>query len=462
MNDDMTLVREFAAHHSESAFAALVDRHIGLVHSAALRQAGDPHLASDITQAVFIILARKAASLGPDTILSAWLYRTTRFAASDVIKSQRRRQFREQEAYMQSTLTQSDVDTWNQLAPHLDPAMAELGESDRAALILRYFENKSAREIAERLRLAEPAAQKRIGRALEKLRSIFAKRGVTLTVTAIASAVATNSVSAAPVGLSATVTATALHGAAVGGSTLALVKGVLKIMTWTKLRTGFAVTIGILLLGGSATALLLASKTPPPAPAAIPLNLTNHLTTPSRYFAPMSNFPAWTTVPLGRHTFDGVPLQIDGLMCLWGGGNAAKLKVIFPEAITNIVVGQKFETLYLYHACFFKSPEGTPVCDVVFRYTNGSSVTNQMLYGDDLLDWLGDRNIPEVTGQNSSLAWEGGQFSPANPAKLRLYLTGINNPQPSLTVDSIDLYSCKSYTAPCIMAMTIGKAGLMK
>src|ERR1039457_7179587 len=104
MSDDMTLVREFAANQSEPAFATLVERHIALVHSAALRQVGDAHLAEEITQAVFIILARKAASLGTKTILSAWLYRTTRYAAADALKARRRRQAREQEAHMQSIL----------------------------------------------------------------------------------------------------------------------------------------------------------------------------------------------------------------------------------------------------------------------------------------------------------------------------------------------------------------------
>ena len=222
MSDDMALVREFAASHSEPAFATLVQRHLGLVHSAALLQVGDAHLAEEIAQAVFLILARKAPSLGPKTILSAWLYRTTRYAAADALKANRRRQAREQEAYMQSTLNQPDADTWAQLAPLLDDAMAELGETDRAALVLRFFENKTVGEIAGALRMEEAAAQKRVGRALEKLRAYFFKRGIALPAAALTAAISANAVQAAPVGLALTIsTAAALTGTTLATATTA-------------------------------------------------------------------------------------------------------------------------------------------------------------------------------------------------------------------------------------------------
>ena len=253
MSDDMTLVREFAASQSEPAFAALVERHIALVHSAGLRQVGDAHLAEEITQAVFIILARKAAALGPKTVLSAWLYRTTRYAAADALRARRSRQTREQEAHMQSILNQPDTEAWAQLAPLLDDALAELGETDRTALVLRFFENKTAREIAGALRMEEAAAQKRVARALEKLRAIFVKRGVTLTATDIAGAVAANSVQAAPVGLAVKVSVIAAKGVAVTTSITTIVNGTLKIMTYAKLKLAIGITAGILLAGGAVT-----------------------------------------------------------------------------------------------------------------------------------------------------------------------------------------------------------------
>src|ERR1700758_4999967 len=147
MADDMQLVREYARSNSEQAFATLVSRHINLVYSVALRQVRDSHLAEEITQAVFIILARKASSLGPKIILSGWLCRTARYVSANALTVQRRRQRREQEAQMQSILNESEPDAWIQIAPLLDGAMAQLGPKDHDAIVLRFFESKSFQEM---------------------------------------------------------------------------------------------------------------------------------------------------------------------------------------------------------------------------------------------------------------------------------------------------------------------------
>jgi RNA polymerase sigma factor (sigma-70 family) len=252
--NDMDLVREFARNNSEAAFAELVRRHLNLVYSVARRCTGNDGDAHDVTQAVFIILARKAAGLREKTLLTGWLYETTRFAAARLLRTNARRHAREQEAYMQSTLTEADTAAvWEQLSPHLEAAMGRLNAADRALLVLRFYENKTGPEAAALLGIREDAAHKRVARAIEKLRKFFAQRGVTLTATAIAGAVSANSVQAAPVALVKTISAIAVaKGAAAGTATLTLVKGALKLMAWTKMQT--AIVIG-------AAAILVASTT---------------------------------------------------------------------------------------------------------------------------------------------------------------------------------------------------------
>ena len=195
-----------------------------------------------------------------------------------------------------------------------------------------------------------------------------------------------------------------------------------------------------------------------------PVDLTANYGTPASYFPKITSFPAWGTVPTGFQVFDNVPLQIDGMICLWGEANAKQLKIIFPEQILGIPVNQKFETLYVYHGAFFTSPDKTPIYEVVFRYADNTSVTNQVLYGDDILDWGANtgRRVVRPSSHNSKLAWVGGSFSPRAKQPVCFCLTAINNPQPSVEVTSIDLYSCKNYSAGCILAMTTGRSGQMK
>jgi hypothetical protein len=195
---------------------------------------------------------------------------------------------------------------------------------------------------------------------------------------------------------------------------------------------------------------------------AAPLDMAGHVQTPASYFKQIKQFPAWQFVPIGFQTFRNVPLQIDGMNCLYGEGNArAGLK--FPEAWTGIPMNQKFETLYVYHAAFYGSPNGTPVYDIVFRYEDGSSATNQILYGDDVLDWYanGGKKVTGPTAARSKLAWHGGAGPGEGKQPLRFCLTAVENPFPATTVTAVDLYSCKSQSAACILALTPGHAGLM-
>jgi RNA polymerase sigma factor (sigma-70 family) len=250
--DNNDLLAEYARTGSESAFATLVSRHVNLVYSGALRFTNNPHHAEEITQAVFIILARKASSLGRNVVLSGWLYQTVRLTSANLMRGEIRRQRREQEVYMQSTLTETESAAWEQIAPMLDEAMGQLGEKDRNAVVLRFFEKKTAQEVAQTLKMSEAAAHKRIHRAVEKLRKFFIKRSVVSTTAVIAGVVSANSVQAAPAALATSISAVVFaKGAVAAGSTLTLIKGTLKIMAWTKAKMAIAVSVAVILTAGT-------------------------------------------------------------------------------------------------------------------------------------------------------------------------------------------------------------------
>src|SRR5829696_5256947 len=196
--DDSLLLRQYVENDSDEAFAALVTRHINLVYSVALRCVGDPHQAEEVAQAVFILLAKKAAQLRHDKALSSWLFQTTRFTASNFIRGETRRHRREQEAHVQSVLNDSGSDVWPRIAPLLDDAVAGLNEKDRQAIVLRFYEGRNSREVGAVMGASEDAAEKRVSRAVEKLRTFFAKRGITVGASGLVVLLSANAVQAAP------------------------------------------------------------------------------------------------------------------------------------------------------------------------------------------------------------------------------------------------------------------------
>lgn len=249
--DDNALLREYVERDSEEAFAMLVARHVNKVYSIALRLARNPHHAEEITQAVFVILARKSPQLGPQVILSGWLCRTTQLTAVTFIRSEIRRSRREQEAHMQTILNETESDAWLQIAPQLDDAMAELNEKDHHAVVLRFFDGKSMKEVGTNLGTSEDAAKQRIGRAVEKLRLLLSRRGVAIPAVLLTSTLSVSSIQAAPAMLAQSAATVALaKGETASGSILTMADGAMQLMAWLKLKTPMLAGAVLVYAGG--------------------------------------------------------------------------------------------------------------------------------------------------------------------------------------------------------------------
>lgn len=232
MTPDNELLRQYATTRSEGAFAELVRRHVNLVYSAALRQVqGDAHLAQDVAQTVFTDLARKAALLSRRESLSGWLYTSAHFAAAKIARTESRRRDREEKFMREPSHSTSPEAEWEKLRPTLDSAMHELKETDREAVLLRYFENRAFAEVGAKLCLSENAARMRVERAVETLRGLLAKRGIT-TGAALASVISANAVQTAPGSLATTLARASIASA---GSRALLFS---KFMTTTNLKLG--------------------------------------------------------------------------------------------------------------------------------------------------------------------------------------------------------------------------------
>jgi len=222
MTEDVELLSRYATEHSEAAFAELTQRHVDLVYSAALRLVnGDVHSAQDVTQQVFTEVARQAKALARHPALVGWLYTTARQMALRANRTEQRRKAREQEANTMNELLQDDSPPadWTRLRPVLEDAMHELDEKDRHALLLRFFQNRSLKEVGAVLNLTDNAARMRVERALDKLREKLARHGISTTAEALGTAMAVNAVQAAPAGFAAQVAAAAVAGGTVQVST---------------------------------------------------------------------------------------------------------------------------------------------------------------------------------------------------------------------------------------------------
>jgi RNA polymerase sigma factor (sigma-70 family) len=245
MTDNQDLLHQYVENQDERAFAELVARHLDVVYSTALRRCGgNAALAEDVTQTVFISFARQARTLQKHTALGGWLYRHTCFTASKALRSERRRTNREQEAFVMQSINKADEDeaVWQAMYPLLDEGLSCLSERDRDAVVMRFFERHPFRTVGTALNTTEDAARVRVDRALEKLRTFFFRRGITLSVATLSSVLLEKAVHAAPAGLSTSVPATAMANAETTTT--------LDLLQWTlqaNLKT-IVIVAGILLL----------------------------------------------------------------------------------------------------------------------------------------------------------------------------------------------------------------------
>ena len=260
MTDSQQLLAEYRQNGSDAAFRELVTRYVDLVYSTALRLVeGDTHRAEDVAQTVFVDLARKAQTLPHEVRLGGWLHRDACQVAGHTMRGERRRQSRERQAVEMNVLQNHSEADFSQVAPLLDEAINELGEADRTAILLRFFEQQDFRAVGQALGSNEDAARMRVTRALDKLHTLLTHRGATLSAAALGTALDTEAVTAAPAGLAGTVAATAL--ASAGAFSLAT------LTTGTKLLLAAAAVLVVATVG----LLMKSSKSPtPPASVAVP------------------------------------------------------------------------------------------------------------------------------------------------------------------------------------------------
>ena len=450
----------FAKKGDETAFRELVSRHFDLVYSAALRQLnGDTHLAEDVAQLVFTDLARKAGVLPHGIVLAGWLYEAARRAAAKAVRGEQRRRQREKEAItMHEPVPEASTD-WKEISPILDAAMGQLSAQDRNAVLLHYFEGKGFRAIGTVFRISDDAAQKRVTRALGKLRSILLRRGVKVSGATLATMLTASTAQSAPAGLSISVGSASLAWAAAAGSAGF---GTLVVESLAAAKAQVLVgALAILLLGGAGVAGLVYGSHPAPAPGRfVTVGLSGH----SNGDLSTSWTPAYGNNHLqqlgqGRRVLKQVPFDIRGVVqlqgTLWKGRGYP-----LPESVVGIPAAGICRRIHILHAnSGFTDPLGTMVASLVLHYTDGEEARLQIREGVHCLDWWAwPKGRSKVSDPNTVVAWTGRNPAATHQgAKLRLFKTAFLNPLPDKEIKSIDYVSGMAGSAPFMIAMTLEK-----
>lgn len=464
MKTDAALVRDYALNGSEAAFREIVERYLPLVHSAALRMLnGDTHRAQDVAQTVFADLARKAKSLDANVVLATWLWSATHHAAAKVVRTEQRRVRREETAARDQELTamsatESEQD-WEQLRPALDEALAELPTADRDAVLLRYFKRCELRAVGEMLGLSEDAARKRVSRALDKLHSMLLRRGITLSVAALAATLGVHAVTATPVGLATTIATTSLATAASAGSGVSVLH---LIAMSTKAKVAIAASIGMLFVSGAGYGLWTWHDSNRGLRAQ-PIELAgfyNGSLDENWVGSPVKD-NTLASLPRGRQTFGGVRFQVgSGLIQLSGREFVKRKFQSFPTNVADIRIERKFDRLHLLHGASYEANGSPPIATVTLHYEDGKTHTLMLNYDFHVANWWffarkGETSPPPPKSETSVLDWTGRNPAVGPEVILRLFRSTFENPRPNVHITNLEYGSLMTASAPFLLALSV-------
>lgn len=455
MTEDTVQLRQFVQGGDEDAFGRLVQRHFNLVYGTALRLAnGDASLAQDVAQTVFTDLARKARFLPGDVRLAGWLYQAARFSAAKAVRTEQRRRAREEAFVMNESLSEPTRDG-EQLRPMLDAAITRLSAKDRDAVLLHYFEQMSFRAVGAALGLSDDAAQKRVSRALAKLRTILTDSGIPVSASALSGFLSANA-PCAPAGVAASVARASLaKAAALGPSSSA--KVFLENLLGAKARVAAAGFLTVLI--SAAVVYFFIPDHPMPPGAFMPVDLSAHYNGGlDKSWTPAYGNNDLAALGEGRRILKGIPFDIHGVVQLQGA-EWKRRGYNYPKTVDGIAVQTTGRQIHLLHATSaMADPPGTPVAALVLHYSDGNQFRFDLRQGVDVLDWWDWPRAPlnKPSGRNTSIAWTGSNLAAEHQgARIRLFDTVFINPFPDKEIQSVDYSSAMANSAPFMVALTI-------
>jgi len=456
MTEDAVQLRRFVEKGDEQAFSEMVCRHFDLVYRTALRRTnGDAGLSEDVAQTVFTDLARKARFMPREIILAGWLHEAARFAAAKAVRSEQRRRLREQEAFSMQDATPEVSPDWERIQPVLDRALAKLNDHDRIAVLLHYFERKSFRAVGGVLGLSEDAAQKRVSRALDKLRAILTRGGVTVSTLSLSSFLNAQAMPSQPARLALSAAKCALAKAAAAGPP-GFGAVLVNLLAFAQVKLPLAFLL-VLLLGGGVARLIFAH--PVEHGEFMTVDLSAHYNGGlDKSWTPAYGNNYLTALGNGRHLLKNVPFEVHGVVQLQGAEWRGR-GYQYPESVEGIRVGTIGRRIHLLHAnSAFNDLPGTTVAGLVVHYADGQQAEFAIRQGVHLLDWWQYAKAPikRTTDTNTVVAWIGSNPAAEHQgARIQLFDTAFINPRPEEQIESIDYTSAMAGSAPFMVALTI-------